>query len=81
MANFIPANTAYERSMASYEEQILKNKDELISLIDAATERGEFKVIYDRELNDVIMGWLNDYGYEVTDEGSFCVVSWENAGS
>ena len=84
---FIPAQTAYATSHEKYEAQLRRNREELRDLIDAATKKGEFKVIYDRQMFDGIQDWLESYGYEVSQkilsdsEKKVWVVSWENAKS
>lgn len=82
---FIPARDAYQISLEHFEEQLRKNRLELKTLIDRATQCGEFKVIYDRQLHENTITWLRDYGYEVSqkylndNEKSIWVISWENA--
>lgn len=84
---FIPAQTAYATSLENYEAQLRRNREELRDLIDAATKKGEFKVIYDRQMFEGIQDWLESYGYEVSQkilsdsEKKVWVVSWENAKS
>lgn len=75
------AQAAYAASLENYEAQLRKNREELNSLIKRATEKGEFKVIYDRKMFSGIREWLEDYGYEVTEnvEKKIWIVSWENA--
>ena len=83
---FMPAATAYNVSLQNYEAQLRKNRQELNSLIEAATQAGQFKVIYDRQLFDGITQWLQDYGYEVTQKTlsdskkKILIVSWQHAG-
>lgn len=78
---FITAAAAYQASLENYEAQLRKNRQELNELIIKATERGEFKVVYDRQMFSGIKSWLEDYGYVVSQkvigEKPVWVVSWE----
>ena len=84
---FIPASQAYTKSMEAYEARLRKNREELRDLIEAATKKGQFQVIYDRPLNENVVSWLvNEYGYEVTKkelnnniEKEIWIINWENA--
>ncbi len=79
---FITAHQAYLQSLENFEAQLRKNRLELRDLIQKATENGEFSVIYDRQMFSGIKEWLEDFGYDVSQQtvGDKKVwgVSWEN---
>ena len=81
-AIFMTAQQAYQASLEHFEEQLRKNREELRDLIQRATEKGEFSVIYDRQMFSGIQQWLTDYGYDTERRNvggrSVWVVSWEN---
>ena len=81
----MPAAAAYQASLENFEELLRRNRRELNDLIKKATERGEFKVVYDRQMFSGIQTWLEDYGYDVSQkmigDRKVWVVSWERKGS
>ena len=80
---FWTAHAAYQASLENFEANLRKNREELRDLIKKATELGEFKVIYDRQMFSGIQTWLQEYGYTVSQKNvgdkKVWVVSWENA--
>lgn len=89
MANeviFITARQAYQQSLENYDARLVKNRQQLRDLIDRATKVGEFQVIYDRPLADIIITWLTEnFGYKVEkkilndNEKEIWIISWEHA--
>lgn len=79
---FLPASEVREMAETAYNETLVRNRKELRDLIIKTAELGEFKVIWDKDLSDIIKTWLLEYGYAVEEEvvskeRKIWIVSWE----
>lgn len=74
---FLSAREVYNLASNAYTETLVKNRKELRDLIIRTAELGQFRVVWDKDLSDIIKTWLIEYGYKVEDQGKMWVVSWD----
>ena len=81
------AQQAYTKSLEKAEEQLNKNLKDLDNLIIKAIEKGQFSIIYDKELiyktyHFDTLNLLEQMGYKVTEKKTkdstlYWIISWD----
>ena len=80
------AQEAYTKALEKAEEQLDINLKELDNLINKAIEKGQFSIIYDKELiyktyHFDTLNLLTQMGYKVTEketkEKTYWIISWD----
>lgn len=80
------AQEAYTKALEKAEEQLDINLKELDNLINKAIEKGQFSIIYDKELiyktyHFDTLNLLTQMGYKVTEketkEKAYWIISWD----